>query len=202
MNPEKYDKTWYGLIKCKILPPKKLYHPVLPQRIIVGNYEKLIFTLCKTWAGTKYKNNCSHDNNERCFVDTWTTDKVNKAILKGYKILKVYEVWHFDKTSYDLFKGYIQRFMKIKLESSKYEFKTKVEEDIFKSKIRKSLDIDIDKFELNAGLRSIAKLCLNSLWGKFGQQSNMNQTKYITEPTEFYKILLDDSRKYKSSIFK
>lgn len=29
--------------------------------------------------------------------------------------------------------------------------------------------------------------------GKFGQRSNMNQTKYVTEPTEFYKILLDDT---------
>jgi len=27
-EPEKYDKKWYGLIKCKVLPPKKLYHPV------------------------------------------------------------------------------------------------------------------------------------------------------------------------------
>ena len=61
------------------------------------------------------------------------TDEVNKAISKGYKILNVYEVWHFDKTSDDLFKGYIRRFMKIKLESSQYDFKTKDEEDTFKS---------------------------------------------------------------------
>ena len=61
------------------------------------------------------KDNCSHDNNERSFIGTWATDEVNKAIYKGYKILKVYKVWHFDKTSDDLFKG----FMKIKLESSK-----------------------------------------------------------------------------------
>ena len=29
-KPKIYDKGWHGLIKCKILPPKKLYHPVLP----------------------------------------------------------------------------------------------------------------------------------------------------------------------------
>ena len=68
-------------------------------------------------------------------------------------------------------------------ESSTYYFKTKYEENIFKSKIKKTLDIDINKFEYNVGLRSIGKLCLNSLWGKFGQQTNMNQTKYVTEPT-------------------
>ena len=82
--------------------------------------------------------------------------------------------------------------MKIKLESSKYDFKTKEEETNFKLKIKKSLYIDIEKFEFNAGLRSISKLCLNSLWGKFGQRSNMSRTKYVTEVSEFYEILLDD----------
>ena len=82
--------------------------------------------------------------------------------------------------------------MKIKLESSKDDFKTKEEESNFKLKIKKSLDIDIEKFEFSAGLRSISKLCLNSLWGKFGQRSNMSQTKYVTEVSEFYEILLND----------
>ena len=82
--------------------------------------------------------------------------------------------------------------MKIKLESSKYDFKTKEEEANFKIKIKKSLDIDVEKFEFNAGLRSISKLFLNSPWGKFVQRSNMSQTKYVTEVSEFYEILLDD----------
>ena len=32
---------------------------------------------------------------------------------------------------------------------------------------------------------------LNSLWRKFGQRSNMVQKKYVTDPSEFYKIYLD-----------
>ena len=39
-NPEKHDVSWYGLIKCKVIPPRKLYHPVLPQRIKVVHEEK------------------------------------------------------------------------------------------------------------------------------------------------------------------
>ena len=191
-NPEKHDRSWYGLIKCKMIAPRKLYHTVLPQRIKVDNYEKLIFTLCKRCAETRNQNKCDHSDNERSFIGTWTTDEVNEAIKKGYKVLETYEVWNFDKTSDDLFKGYIRRFMKIKLECSKYDFKTKEEETNFKLKIKESLDIDIEKFEFNAGLRSISKLCLNSLWGKFGQRSNMSQTKYVTEVSEFYEILLDD----------
>ena len=203
-NPEKHDVSWYGLIKCKVVPPRKLYHPVLTQRIEVmslnesqtkkkvASYEKLIFTLCKTCPEISNQNRCKHTDNERSFISTWATDEVNKAIEKGYKVLKMYEVWHFDKTSNHLFKGYIRRFMKIKLESSKYNFKNEKEEREFKDKIKDCLDIDIQKFEFNAGLRSISKLCLNSLWGKFGQRSNMSQTKHVTEVSEFYEVLLDD----------
>ena len=146
------------MIKCKILPPKKLYHPLLPQRIKVDSYEKLIFTLCETCAETKNQNECSHTHSERSFTGTWTTDEVNKALSKGYKIKTIYEVWHCEKSTDELFKGYITRFMKIKLESSKYEFHLKDEENVFKSIIKKALNIDIDKFEPNPGLRSISKL--------------------------------------------
>ena len=46
---------------------------------------------------------------------------------------------------------------------------------------------------LNCCKQNKSKTCLNSLWGKFGQQNNMKQTKYVTEPKEFYRILLDDN---------
>ena len=82
--------------------------------------------------------------------------------------------------------------MKIKFESSKYDFKTKGEKTNFMLKIKRSLDTDVEMFKFNAGLRSISKLCLNSLWGKFGQRSNMSQTKYMTEVSEFHEILLDN----------
>ena len=54
-------------------------------------------------------------------------DEINTTIKNGYKVLSTYEVWHFNKTTDDLFKGYVRRFMKIKLESSEYDFKTKEE---------------------------------------------------------------------------
>ena len=158
----------------------------------VDSYEKLIFTLCKACAETRNQNKCKQTDDKRSFIGTWTTDEISKAIQKGYKVIRTYEVWHFDKSTDDLFNGYIRRFMKIKLESSKYDFKTKKEETNFKLKIKKSLEIDVERFEFNAGLRSTNKLCLNSLRGKFGQRSNMSQTKYVTEVSKFYEILLDD----------
>ena len=47
-NPKGYDSSWHGFIKCKVLAPTNLYHPVLPQRIKTKNYEKLMFILCRT----------------------------------------------------------------------------------------------------------------------------------------------------------
>ena len=39
-------------------------------------------------------------------------------------------------------------------------------------------DLDIDKVKYNAGLRFIAKICLNSLWGHFGMRDNFTQKEY------------------------
>ena len=136
---------------------KKVIPSCITTRIKVDSYEKLVFTLCKTCAEARNQNECKHADTDRAFIGTWTTDEVNKAIDKGYKVLRTYEVWHFDKSTDALFKGYIRRFMKIKLESSNYDFKTKEEEANFKARIKDSLDIDIEKFEFNAGLRSISK---------------------------------------------
>ena len=114
-KPEKYDGNWYGLIKCKILAPQKLYHPVLPIR-----KEKLIFTLCTKCFDEKC-DKCTHTDEERSLIGTWTTDEVSKALEKGYKIMEIYEVWHFKEKSNDLFKGYVKKFLKIKLETSPWD---------------------------------------------------------------------------------
>ena len=39
------------------------------------------------------------------------------------------------------------------------------------------------------GLTSVAKLCLNSLWGKFGQRENMTQTEVVTKPERLTELL-------------
>ena len=90
-NPEKNDKYWYGLIKCKMVAPKKLYNPVLPIK-----KDKLKFTLCTKCFDEKC-NSCTHNDEERELLRTWTTDEVHKALEKGYSIMQNYEVWHFKK---------------------------------------------------------------------------------------------------------
>ncbi|CAC5420512.1 unnamed protein product [Mytilus coruscus] len=115
---------------------------------------------------------------KRVIVGTWSTIEIDKAIEKGYKLQKIYELEHFEKTSTDIFKLYVDTFMKYKQEASgckcdpKYckpdcendkECKTKIQYIIDNA----AYNLDIDKVKHNSGLRFIAKICLNNLWGHF-----------------------------------
>lgn len=194
--PQEYDEKWFGFVKCRVLPPRGLYHPVLPVKTKCGNAEKLLFPLCRTCSETLRVQRCNHTPCERSFVGTWCTNELAVAIAKGYHIVKIFEVWDFKEKSDELFKGYVRKFMKIKMESSELKtgegFTYKNEEE-YKNVVESKLGIALDEIKPNPGKRQIAKLCLNSLWGKFGQRNNMKKTEYVTEPSEFYKILLDDS---------
>ena len=52
----KGQQPYFGLIKCKVVPPKNLLHPVLPDRC----NGKLMFPLCKICAETMQKTPCNH----------------------------------------------------------------------------------------------------------------------------------------------
>ena len=56
------------------------------------------------------------------------------------------------------------------------------------------MNLDPEKIVENRGLRKISKLCLNSLWGKFGERENKPQHKLIRSVRDFYAILLDDKK--------
>jgi hypothetical protein len=130
---------------------------------------------------------CTHSDSERAITGFWTTAELNKALEKDYKIDKIYAVLHFENTSTDLWKEYIRRFMKIKLETSPFT----CDEKEYGDKARQ-FGIELGELKENPGLRFIAKICLNSLWGKFGQNPKVKHTEYIDNEADFYKVILDD----------
>ena len=67
--------NYFGLIKCKVLAPSKLYHPVLPVRA----KGKLFFPLCKQCVMSGHEV-CRHSEESRSFWGTSTTIEVMKAI--------------------------------------------------------------------------------------------------------------------------
>ena len=164
---ENFDdiSTYFGLIKCTVLPPRGLLHPVLPYR----TKDKLMFPLCKTCADTLNQNQCTHTDQERSILDTWCHVELEKAIEKGYKVLKIHEVWHYPTQTDELFKEYVNTFLKIKQEASGYpkecvtdDQKQRYIDDYYE---HEGIRLDPNNIKYNPGLRSLAKLMLNSLWG-------------------------------------
>jgi len=90
---------YFGFVKCQVLPPYQLYHPVLPHR----QGHKLTFPLCRTCVETEQPKPllqrscvCDHSPEERALLGTWCTPELNKAIEKGYQILHIHEIWNFN----------------------------------------------------------------------------------------------------------
>ena len=112
---------YFGLIKCEVVPPPHLYHPVLPFRY----GQKLTFPLCRTCVQnkqpkplTKRSRICSHSFEERKLIGTWPSPELEKAVEKGYKVLYIQDVWHFEERSNLLFASYVNTWLKIKMEAS------------------------------------------------------------------------------------
>jgi len=178
--------TKKGLIYCDILPPRGLYYPVLPLK--VGG--KLNFVLCRTCGETNCEDSCKHNDNERMLRGTWTHLEILKAIEKGYRINKVHSMEVFEQGETGLFEDYVNRFLKIKQESSGWPKDCKSDEqkeEYIKTYYeREGVLLEKAKIEHNAGMREVSKLFLNSLWGKFGQRDNLIKNKFIREPSEYY----------------
>ena len=71
-------ENYEGLIKCKILPKKGTYIPVLPYK----SNGKLIFGLCHACNEFKQHMPCKQSDVQRAITRTWVTDEVKKAIEK------------------------------------------------------------------------------------------------------------------------
>ncbi|XP_061191088.1 uncharacterized protein LOC133199270 [Saccostrea echinata] len=165
-----------------------------------------MFTLCRTCAEKERQPLCTCDDEDRCLTGSWCTPEPNRAVEKGYQILKIYEIYHFDNVSSpndphnDLFGGYIDLFLKLKQEASGWPEWVQTEDDalqyIRSYAEKENIELHHDSIYKNPALRSIAKLLLNSFWGKFGQRLNMPQTSFFheTEADKFFRCLFDPSK--------
>ncbi|XP_062614858.1 uncharacterized protein LOC134276633 [Saccostrea cucullata] len=185
-------RSYFGLIHCRVLPPRGLFHPVLPYR--TGG--KLLFPLCRTCAqqqDSTSQHPCQHTDRERSLTGTWVTTELHKALDMGYTLEQTYEVWHFKESSQDLFKDYIDTFLKIKQEASGFpsECKTSEQEQDYIREVlyKEGFMMDILSIKKNPVLRTIAKLFLNCLWGKFAQRLLLPKVRYLDEVEELHQLL-------------
>ena len=51
------------------------------------------------------------------------------------------------------------------------------------------IQLEYTKIVYNSGLRTLAKLMLNSMWGKFGQRLDRKEVSEFTDPQDFLEFL-------------
>ena len=76
------EQPYQGLIKAKILPPRRLFHPLLPYR----SKGKLTFPCCRTCVDTRQTIPCYHSDDDRAIIGSYVTLEVYKSLELGYKV--------------------------------------------------------------------------------------------------------------------
>lgn len=194
-----YDlNAYFGLMKCEILPPRRMYNPILPMRISVGKgVEKLMFVLCHQCAKDQNLEECTHNKTERLLRGTWGTPEIYYAVENGYRLVRIYEVWHYPDSVTGLFKEYIDTFLKVKQQSSGFpDWCTREQHKlqyIADYKEKEGIELDYQKIVKNDSERAGAKELLNNVWGFFGKKPNKPTTEIVQNASRFHEILSDES---------
>ena len=196
-----YDKdAYFGLMKCDLLAPQDILHPVVPIRVPVEKSgHKLMFTVCAQCAIEQNLNECKHTDEQRMLKGTWATPEIYYAMEKGYKLIRIHEAWHYPDRVTGLFKSYIDCFLKIKQQASDFpewctteELKYQYIEDY---KEREGIELDYEEIKKNPSARLGAKQELNNAWGYFGQDPNKAETEIVQDASRFHELLMSDSCK-------
>lgn len=199
-NPTDYRiNRYFGLIKCKVLPSRKMFLPVLPTRIQVGKNKehKLMFVLCRTCAeNLNNRTPCNHRDEERALVGTWTTVELYAALRRGYVLRKIYWVSDYRSRSDKLFDNFVKTFSKRKTKASGYPQSVVTEEDknrfVEEFLEKEGISLDKDNIRHDPVMRYIIKLFLNSSWGKWAQNPIKKQTTIMHEYSAFLKWVSSD----------
>jgi DNA polymerase type B, organellar and viral len=185
----KVDKEVLGVIKCTLECPSNLYAPFLgykvPSRICSQSYEVLYGTcrLCMELRCVQ----CTHSLEERVFTGTWTLVEIDYALSLGYKIHNVLEVWEYEHNNTELFKEFMVPFIVWKTCCKRSGL---VENDEFTPKGAQTaqwLESLTHKpctptdFVNAPSKRNVAKLIMNSFYGKWGQRSQWSETQSFKE---------------------
>jgi len=164
-TPDNFASFFTGFVTCDIQCVDYIHHPVIvhnnPKGRLVANYQdKVQLTLTSVELYYALKTKC-------------------------YRVTKVYIIDEYDST-YDLFKSYIQTWLQLKIESSKHQFQKgdKSPEQRYaeflqlqeETKRVTGIELVYENMVPNEGLKTIAKLMLNSLWGKLGQKPDARET--------------------------
>ena len=167
-------KETFGFIKVDVTCPKNILIPVLYSRRNADG-GRLVFDLRDKVA------------------QTYFTEELNLALEEGYVVTRIHERLHYPEHTIGIFKDYVMKLLRRKEECSGWAGK-KVGPDMHDATTEEEKEewlkgceefygfrLDKDKIEKNDAKRQVFKLCLNSLWGKFAQRSNLTDFKVFEE---------------------
>lgn len=167
----------FGLIKCVILPPNTLLHPIIPIRI----GQKLVFPLCFTCARAPNVDgvtHCNHTDEERALHGTWPSPEIQFALTYGYTIVRLFEVQHYARRE-PLFREFILHALRLKYRNSAPP--RGIPLDTFLTQLREESGICIDTMVLDETSKLIGKELNNSNWGKYAQHHSDTRKIILTE---------------------
>jgi hypothetical protein len=123
------------------------------------------------------------------------------------KIIKIFEIWRFNSTvkhkeGNGIFTNFIQNLMKAKYVASGVDGMTEAQKDDFIETVYKSEGYRLNKTQIehNPGKRLIAKIILNSPWGKLAERTDRSTTEIISTASAFYGTVFNPVNKVKSII--
>ena len=187
---------YFGIALVTIRPPRHLYHPVLPVR----HGGKLTFPLCMACVREEQPKplfdrsaTCTHTDQQRQLQGTWCTPELQEARARGYILVRIHEVWHFTKSEEGLFADYVNTWLKLKQESAGWPrwCQTDEQKRAYKRMYKDKEGITLENVAPNPGRKQVAKLMLNSFWGKFGERTNKSKVLQLKQPHELFNILTD-----------
>jgi len=174
------SNRYFGFVKVKIIPKYNDLIGLLPQRD--KETGRLFFPV-------------------HPMVGCWFCDEIYLALQNGYIIEHVYELYHWeaDERSDEHFRGYVDYYLRMKQEAEGWkklgassdcpneQEKDDIVERLFiqngnLGRIRK------EKVKKNPVLRALAKLYLNSLWGKFAQKPSKVQHMTVYGSSQFFNV--------------
>lgn len=157
--------------------------------------------------------NCTHTDEQRAFDGTFVVDELRVAQREGYTIIKIFEIWEYEIIQYNknaepktagLFDTYIDFFLKMKTEASGFPIwcKNELDKDNYVAQYleREGILLEKENIVKNPGFRSLAKLMLNSLWGKLGQRTDRSKRLIINDRDALLRLITDPSLEIQSMI--
>ena len=169
---EESGVAFMGLCLVKILPPFDLFVPCLAHKI----NGKLLFSLCHACSVSDeiQRKPCTHTEEQRAWIDVYTSIDLESALRCGYVVLKYYEIWHYHEGGASLFKDFILNIVRRKIECSGFptECRDEAAKIRYVNELKQWCGITIshlDKIRKDPAGRYLNKIMANSVWGKWAQ---------------------------------